>query len=236
MSKDHFEFRHFIVRQDRCAMKVGTDGTLLGAWAEMAVGEGRVLDIGTGTGLIALMMAQRYPACWVKAIDIDPEACLQAARNVEESPFADRIEVILADVADFTAEERFDAIVSNPPYFQSSLECPDSQRTTARHTSSLSYASLISSAFRLLKDDGRFSLIIPDDCLSSLMAEIHLAGFFVSRHWSVRTTPAKPPKRHLIEITKHPVDEINIKDCVLQISSGERSPWYRELTRDFYIR
>lgn len=236
MGKDSFEFRRFIVRQDRCAMKVGTDGTLLGAWARMTAREGRVLDIGTGTGLIALMMAQRYPDCRVTAIDIDADACQQARENVEASPFADRIEVIRADVAGFQSHGPFDAIVSNPPYFSQSLECPDSRRTAARHTSSLSYQTLVSSAYRLLADGGRFSLIIPDDCRSALMSEASLRGFFPARVHAVRTVPQKPPKRYLIELSKHPAEETDTQDAVLESSPGVRSPWYHHLTSDFYIR
>lgn len=236
MAKDYFEFRRFIVRQDRCAMKVGTDGTLLGAWAQMPVGEGRVLDIGTGTGLIALMMAQRYPQCRVTAVDIDPDACQQAEENVKASPFADRISVIQADIASFLSPEPFDAIVSNPPYFSQSLQCPDGQRTTARHTLLLTYHSLVSSAFRLLADEGRFSLIIPDDCKHDMMQQIYLQGFFKTRHQVVRTTPQKPPKRHLIEFSKHPVEKVIIYDDILHQASGKRSPWYQELTCDFYIK
>ena len=236
MSKDYFEFRRFTVRQDRCAMKVGTDGTLLGAWAGMDRRAGRVLDIGTGTGLIALMMAQRYPDCRVVAIDIDADAVGQARENVEASPFAGRIDVVQADIGHFQSAELYDAIVSNPPFFADSLQSSDGQRTAARHTESLSYATLIASAFRLLADEGRFSLIIPVDCLSRLMAEVHLRGFFIARRQAVRTIPSKPPKRCLCEFVKHPVQQVAMQDSVLDISPGVRSPWYQDLTRDFYLR
>ncbi|MBR1388561.1 MAG: methyltransferase [Prevotella sp.] len=236
MGKDSFTFRHFIVRHDRCAMKVGTDGTLLGTWAGMAEGEGRVLDVGTGTGLIALMMAQRYPLATVTAIDIDPEAVSQARDNIAASPFSQRISVMTADFARFPDAEPFDAIVSNPPYFDRSLECPDSQRTTARHTATLSYRQLIRSAWPLLTDEGRFSLIIPADCLARLEAEARLQGFFLTRRYAVHTTPSKPPKRYLIELRKHPVEEIDKQDVTLESSPGQRSPWYHRLTQDFYIK
>ena len=162
MANSFFKFQQFTVRQEHCAMKVGTDGTLLGAWAN---GGRSVLDIGTGTGLIALMMAQRFPEARVTAIDIDQAACLQAHDNVAASPFASRIQIVQADVADYEAEP-FDVIVSNPPYFVESLTCPDYQRTTARHTASLTYQTLMCSAFRLLSDEGRFSVIIPFDSRS----------------------------------------------------------------------
>ena len=236
MANGYFQFKQFTVHQQHCAMKVGTDGTLLGAWALASAGPCRVLDVGTGTGLIALMMAQRYPEAQVVAIDIDEKAVFQAQENVSASPFADRIQVLEADVQTFEDSEKFDSIVCNPPFFEDSLVCPDPQRTEARHTVSLGYRQLMDSVFRLLKDDGRFSVIIPSDCRSRLESEAHLRGFFISRLCSVQTTPKKAPKRYLIEFTKHPVNEIDITHGVLESSPQIRSDWYRELTQEFYIK
>ena len=236
MANDYFQFKQFTVRQQHCAMKVGTDGTLLGAWAQTSVGSSRVLDVGTGTGLIALMMAQRYPEAQVIAIDIDEKAVFQAQENVSASPFADRIKVLEADVQTFEDSVKFDSIVCNPPFFEDSLVCPDPQRTEARHTVSLGYRQLMESAFRLLKDDGRFSVIIPADCRSRLESEAHLRGFFISSLCSVQTTPKKAPKRYMIEFVKQTVNEIDITNGILESSPQIRSDWYRELTQDFYIK
>ena len=236
MANGYFQFKQFTIRQQHCAMKVGTDGTLLGAWAQASAGLCRVLDVGTGTGLIALMMAQRYPEARAIAIDIDEKAVFQAQENVSASPFADRIKVIEADVQTFEDSEKFDSIVCNPPFFEDSLVCPDPQRTEARHTVSLGYRQLMASAFRLLKDNGRFSVIIPADCRSRLESEAHLRGFFISRLCSVQTTPVKAPKRYMIEFAKHPVNEINITNGILEQSPQIRSDWYRELTQEFYIK
>ena len=236
MANGYFQFKQFTIRQQHCAMKVGTDGTLLGAWAQASAGLCRVLDVGTGTGLIALMMAQRYPEARAIAIDIDEKAVFQAQENVSASPFADRIKVIEADVQTFEDSEKFDSIVCNPPFFEDSLVCPDPQRTEARHTVSLGYRQLMAAAFRLLKDNGRFSVIIPADCRSRLESEAHLRGFFISRLCSVQTTPAKAPKRYMIEFAKHPVNEIDITNGILEQSPQIRSDWYRELTQEFYIK
>ena len=236
MANGYFQFKQFTIRQQHCAMKVGTDGTLLGAWAQASAGICRVLDVGTGTGLIALMMAQRYPEARAIAIDIDEKAVFQAQENVSASPFADRIKVIEADVQTFEDSEKFDSIVCNPPFFEDSLVCPDPQRTEARHTVSLGYRQLMASAFRLLKDNGRFSVIIPADCRSRLESEAHLRGFFISRLCSVQTTPVKAPKRYMIEFAKHPVNEIDITNGILEQSPQIRSDWYRELTQEFYIK
>lgn len=253
MSNSYFEFKQFIVRQDRCAMKVGTDGTLLGAWADVpAGGKGdagagalRILDIGCGTGLIALMMAQRFPEAMVWGIDIDSEAVSQARENVEASPFADRVHVVEGDVRcfsdvsgleDFEDFGGFDAIVCNPPFFMNSLECPDNQRTTARHTVNLTYQNLMQAAYRLLADEGAFSVVIPTDCRSLLEAEAHLIGLFPSRLCMVRTTPRKSPKRCLVEFRKHPVSEFVSMEGVIESSPQTRSEWYQQLTNDFYIK
>lgn len=236
MSNGYFKFRKFTVVQDRCAMKVGTDGTLLGAWASMPGGGRRVLDIGTGTGLIALMMAQRFPEAHVTGIDIDDDAVLQARQNVACSPFASRMSILKADAATFDDTEPFDAIVSNPPYFNDALTCPDQQRTTARHTVSLSYRTLVASACKLLSPEGLFSVVIPADCRTSFESEVRLAGLFLSRVCLVKTTPKKQPKRQLIEFRKYPVSELDITEGVIEDEPHVRSEWYQRLTHQFYIR
>ena len=236
MRGDSFTFKQFVVRQDRCAMKVGTDGMLLGAWAEMDKPDGRVLDIGTGTGLMALMMAQRYPEARVTAVDIDEMAVSQAVENVKASPFADRIEVLQADVNTFETEKKFDSIVCNPPFFNNALICPDNKRTQARHTTSLSYEQLMAAAYRLFHDEGQFSLIIHNDFFQQLESEAHLAGFFLTRVYGVRTVEGKPIKRYLIELRKHPSNELIKKNILIEEAPNMRSEWYRELTQDFYIK
>lgn len=211
-------------------MKVGTDGTLLGAWAN---GGRRILDVGTGTGLIALMMAQRFPDAAVIGIDIDVEACSQAVENVKASPFSVSIDCV--DVALMVVDVPFDAIVANPPYFDRSLQCPDKQRTQARHTSSLSYATLMQSAWRLLADDGELSVVIPSDCKSQLESEAVLAGFFKSRECAVRTTPRKMPKRFLLAFRKHPAEVVERVEGIIEDQPSHRSAWYQELTKEFYL-
>lgn len=236
MANDFFRFKQFIVRQQHCAMKVGTDGTLLGSWASAPAGACRILDVGTGTGLIALMMAQRFPEAQVTGIDIDTDAVVQASENALESPFKERIMIREGDVTRMEDADGFDAIVCNPPFFDRSLTCPDQQRTEARHTVSLTYRQLMESAFRLLKDDGRLSAIIPSDCRSRLESEAHLVGFFISRICSIQTTPKKTPKRYMIEFRKQPVKEIDTECGTIELLPQERSPWYQQLINDFYIK
>lgn len=237
MNNHAFQFRQFTVRQDRCAMKVGTDGTLLGAWAH---GGRRVLDIGTGTGLIALMMAQRFPEARVMGIEIDEAAADQARANVEASPFHDRVAVVCADITSWQSavhvHESFDAIVCNPPYFSDALECPDRQRSMARHTTMLNYASLMDAVRRLLSSDGELSVIVPFDCRSRLEAEAALAGLVKQREWRVMTTPHKAPRRFLLAFGRHAPSVFDSGEAVLEELPGVRSAWYRQLTQDFYLK
>ena len=218
-----FQFKQFVIEQELCAMKVGTDGVLLGAWAR---GGQRVLDIGTGTGVIALMMAQRYPEAQVTAIDIDEGAVRQTLLNVETSPFTTQVVVRHEPIQEHQGE--YDAIVSNPPFFIDSLAAPDLQRNMARHTETLSYGQLMQAAYRLLTDDGEFSVVVPFDYRRRMEDEAIFVGFFPSRVCGVKTTDRKPVKRYLLAFRKHPCQ---CEEEVLTIGDSR----YQQLTQDFYL-
>ena len=221
--KDMFQFKQFTIEQELCAMKVGTDGVLLGAWAK---GGPRILDIGTGTGIIALMMAQRYPEAQVTAIDIDEGAVRQAEQNVSQLPFLGRISVLQQAVQEHLGE--YESIVSNPPFFIDSLQAPDEQRNMARHTATLSYAELMKAAYRLLADNGEFSVVIPFDYRRRMEDEAVFVGFFPSRVCGVKTTERKPAKRYLLAFRKHPCP------CQKeQLTIGSED--YQALTSAFYL-
>ena len=218
-----FQFKQFTIYQDLCAMKVGTDGVLLGAWAN---GGKRVLDAGTGTGIIALMMAQRYPNAVVTAIDIDEGAVKQAQQNVAQSPFAQQITVLHNTLQEHQGE--YDAIISNPPFFIDSLAAPDEQRNVARHTQTLTYTELMQAAWRLLSDEGELSVVVPFDYRKRMEDEAIFVGFFPSKVCAVKTTERKPAKRYLLSFKKHP---FRCEQEQLTIGS-ER---YQELTKEFYL-
>lgn len=214
-------------------MKVGTDGVLLGAWAP---GGRRVLDVGAGTGVVALMMAQRYPQAQVVGIDMDADACVEARENVAESPFADRMEIECCRLQDFCASETFDAIVSNPPFFVNSLKCPDGRRSAARHADSLPFRDLFAGVCRLLSSDGVFSAIVPSEVLEAFVSEACVAGLFLVRQCGVKTVERKSPKRFLLSFVRHSVGRVDQETRVLTDSGGNRSEWYSEITEDFYLR
>jgi tRNA1Val (adenine37-N6)-methyltransferase len=239
--KDEFCFKHFSVKQDRCAMKVGTDGVLLGCWAE---GGENILDIGTGTGLIAMMMAQRFPNARFDALEIDGLAAGQALENVVQSPFKERVFVIKESLQEYSerigeksdsVEGKYDAIVSNPPYFINSLKNPNAERAKARHTDTLSYADLFSGVVRLLKADGVFSAIVPVECEESFCSEAFLRGLFLTRKYMVRTVERKMPKRCLLAFSKQRSVVIDNMDVYLQNPDGSRSAWFNEKSLDFYL-
>lgn len=218
-----FRFRQFTIEQELCAMKVGTDGVLLGAWAQ---GGSCILDIGTGTGVIALMMAQRFPDAQVTAIDIDDGAVRQAAANVAQSPFDLRIKVTQASLQEHKG--LYEAIVCNPPFFIDSMQAPDRQRNMARHATTLTYAELMQHAWRLLSDDGELSVVVPFDYRKRMEDEATFVGFFPSRVCAVSTSERKPAKRYLLAFRKHP--------CLCEqqhLTIG--SDAYRALTGDFYL-
>ncbi len=218
-----FRFKRFVVEQDLCAMKVGMDGVLLGAWAN---GGNRILDIGTGTGLIALMMAQRNMNAMVTAIDIDEGAISQAMMNVQNSIFKNQIIVKRESVQEHHG--LYDSIVCNPPYFINSLNAPNQQRNMARHTDTLTYAELMCSAYRLLSDDGEFSVIVPFDYKRRMEDEATFVGFFLHHMLGVRTIESKPVKRYLLSFVKHPIER-DYK--ILTLGNKE----YHSLTEDFYL-
>ncbi|MBP3516918.1 MAG: methyltransferase [Parabacteroides sp.] len=237
MSNPFFQFKQFTIRHDKCAMKVGTDGVLLGAWAGTDSCN-RILDIGTGTGLIALMLAQRSPAI-IDAIDIDADACLQAQENVVFSPFAERIQVRHSALADFAqaATDRYDLIVSNPPYFVDSLKCPDRQRNTARHTDTLTLEDLLQDSRKLLASQGRIALILPYDQKERLTDCIRTYQLFLSKETSVIPVPGAQPKRLLAELTAdQPASPASSDRLILEIARHQYTDEYIRLTKDFYLK
>lgn len=228
-------------------MKVGTDSDLLGT---LGAGGQRILDIGTGTGVLSLMMAQRYPEAHITAIEIDDQAVIDARRNFAESPFADRIVLHHASFQDFLAAQmsggltaegaaavglHFDSVICNPPYFDRSLECPDLGRSRARHSSSLPFDTLARGAYALLDDGGVFSVCIPPEVLESFSAECQFAGFSLKTCYQIKSLPHKPPKRYVLVLQKGVVTTPQTFTYCMRDADHSRSQWYRELMKDFLV-
>lgn len=235
MANSYFQFKQFTIYHDKCAMKVGTDGVLLGAWANTESCK-NILDIGTGTGLIALMLAQRSNAL-IDAIDINKEACLQAMDNVAASPFAGRIRTIHTDFTDYSATctSRYDLIVSNPPYFVNSLKCPNINRNTARHTDTLSIPDLVKSSRMLLSSSGRIALILPFELLDYLSTIAKENNLYINKRTDIIPVPGASPKRFLVELSESPNSLITEK-LVIEEARHQYTKDYISLTKDFYLK
>ena len=244
MGAPYFRFKQFTVWHDRCAMKVGTDGVLLGAWCELPQSDSncmRVLDIGTGSGLIALMLAQRleqdkreFTIC---GIDIESNAVEQSRINFEQSPWSSHLRAIECSVQELDDENGFDLIVSNPPYFQNSLKNPDKGRATARHTDSLTYAELLAHAKRLLKNEGTLSLILPGEAESDILILAKKNQLHPTHITYVHSKEGKPIKRILItmQATSIADKELIYNHLYIESTTSPRSEEYKELTKDFYL-
>ena len=229
-----FRFKQFTVCDERSAMKIGTDGVLLGAWADIE-GDSRILDVGTGTGLIALMLAQRNASAEIVGVDISHEAVEEARDNFLNSPWAKRLSVTEGDVCSFESNEKFDHIVSNPPYFVDSLHSPDALRTMARHTSSLQFEDLVTSAVRLLRPGGRLSVILPTECAM----QFRFAAFgrlWLCRQLNVVTKAGDTPRRTLMEfcLSDKPLMP-SVATLTMRHRDSSYTEEYRRLTEDFYI-
>lgn len=233
-----FRFKEFTVHQDQCAMKVGTDGVLLGAWTRLNFQPNTILDIGAGTGLIALMMAQRSAATTIDAVELDTQAYIQCVENFENSPWNDRLFCYHADFKFFAeeTEDPYDLILSNPPFFdhQSSGQHPTSAREKARFNSTLPFETLLKGVAAILNPEGIFAFIIPTDKQNPVIALAQHYGLFPSRITQVSGKAGKPPKRTLIEMGFNK-RTIKTDTLVIEISRHQYTPEYIALTRDFYL-
>lgn len=231
MPKNLFMFRQFSICQEKCAMKVGTDGVLLGAWAEGRAG--KILDIGTGSGLVALMLAQRSKAAIV-GLDIDEGATLQAKENFDKSPWSSRLKSICGDVNHFYPDILFDEIVSNPPFYKYSPLTSNKLRDQARQTFSLSTEKLILSVIRLLKVDGIFEVVLPYSSLQNFVFKCWENNLFMFRQTVVQTKENKVPKRVLLTFCKEKKKEEKNK-LVLLDKNGQRTGAYMAMTGEYYL-
>ncbi|HEY3369409.1 MAG TPA: methyltransferase [Prolixibacteraceae bacterium] len=234
---NYFQFKQFRIVHKRSAMKVGVDGVLIGAWADVSSAE-RILDIGTGTGLIALMMAQRAPTALIDAVEIEPEAFQESLFNAQQSPWGDRIRVECCPFQELAEKSslKYDLIVSNPPYFGNGAKAPLESRAQARHADSLPLRELISGISGLLSEKGRAALVLPAESLEELKRLVDLNNLFLSRICRVKPNPQKPVFRVLVDLTSSPCVP---QEEVLMIEFDEHfdyTPHYKELTKEFYLK
>lgn len=229
-----FEFKQFRIEQQKAAMKVGTDGVMLGAWVSVDHAS-RILDVGTGTGLIALMLAQRSEAA-IDAVEIDAPAYSEAKYNFDQSPWKERLGIFHSDFNSFSNEKGhlYDLIVCNPPFFIDSLKNADHQLAKAKHNESVTFIQLIQGSVRLLNAKGRLAVIIPLKSFDEFRETSRLNGFYLQRQTTVFTKPGRAASRVLLEFSLLPcypqTDEIYLRN-----QDGQISDRFKELTVSYYL-
>lgn len=231
MPNTWFQFKQFTIHHDRCAMKVGTDGVLLGAWAECE-NPSKILDIGTGSGLIALMMAQRFPKAEVTAIEIDNDAAGQAKENFESSSFSARLSIYNSPLQQFETADSFELIVCNPPFFKVSSTSNSAQRNTARQTGELELDELFSFSAKYLSANGSLALVFPIDDELFEIAKTH--GFFPTRIMWLKGNVEAPAKRVFAQFGKEEVEK-HEQILVLEASRNKYTPEATALLNNFYL-
>ncbi|MCC2545073.1 methyltransferase [Hymenobacter sp. BT175] len=238
MPNPYFQFKQFLVRQDGCAMKVCTDACVLGAAADLT-GATRILDVGTGTGLLALMAAQRTAGATIEAVELDVKAAGQAADNVGASPWGNRIRVHAQSLQEFAATfpPPFDHILCNPPFFRNSLRSPDAARTTARHTApdTLSFAELAGFAQAFLLPAGRLTVLLPPPEMAHFEQDAAATGLYPLTRLVLQHSPTTKPLRHITAFGRqqHPCQQTTLP--VYEAGAPVYSPAFRKLLQDFYL-
>ncbi|WAC09643.1 tRNA1(Val) (adenine(37)-N6)-methyltransferase [Dyadobacter pollutisoli] len=233
----HFKFKQFTVQQDQCAMKVCTDACVLGAWADVKDAD-HILDIGAGTGLLSLMVAQRNSYGIIDAVEIDAEAFYQAGENVEKSPFHDRIKLFHSAVQEFESDHRYDVIVTNPPFFQSDLLSPIDKKNIAHHAKSLDFEEILESIVRLLTPEGKFNILFPVDEGNRFREKAEKTGWFLSRKLTLFHHEGKKAFRQLMTFQREKVLqnlEVNEVMYIYETDGVTYHQAFKELLKDFYL-
>ncbi|MCF8321729.1 MAG: methyltransferase [Flavobacterium sp.] len=233
-----FQFKQFSVEQDRTAMKIGTDGVLLGAWTPIENNPFSVLDIGTGTGIIALMLAQRSAAEQIDALEIDEDAYEQATYNFENSPWNDRLFCFHAGLDEFIEEpeDEYDLIVSNPPFYSEDYKTNNEQRDLARFQEAMPFEDLIEATALLLSKNGIFSVIIPFKEESTFLALAATQELFPLKITRVKGTPTSETKRSLMAFSRNSITDFPIDELIIENARHIYTPEYIALTKDFYLK
>ena len=234
MANDYFSFKKFTILQDKAAFKVGTDGVLLGASADFS-NVSRILDIGTGTGLVAIMLAQRCNANIV-AIEPDNDSFIQCLENVDKCNWKERIRVENTTLQDYQSDEKFDLIVTNPPYFSDSLKNPDPGKSNSRHNDSLTNDELLKGVSGLMAEGGRLQVIMPYVEGNLLIAEAYEYGVYCNNILKIRPLPTSDIRRMILTFSKQ---RLNPTEKFLTIEHGKRHEFteeYKDLTKDFYLK
>ncbi|CAM5223761.1 tRNA1(Val) (adenine(37)-N6)-methyltransferase [Alishewanella longhuensis] len=236
-----FQCKQFYIAHQHCAMKVGTDALLLGAWAQLPT-SGAILDIGAGSGIISLMLAQRSQGTLaISAVELDDAAAMQATDNVRHSPWPTAITVIKGDILTYQDAQRYALIVSNPPFFQDALPSSDAKRQQARHTNSLPFSALLTKAASLLAPGGEFCLVLPAASQATFAKAASASGWQCQRLCAVQSKAEKPVSRYLqswrlAEDNNGTTPFPAASTLQIHAADGQYSTAYRALLKDFYLK
>ncbi len=237
MGTKPFKFKQFTIKQDQCAMKIGTDGVLLGAWAPIEHLPNSILDIGTGTGIIALQLAQRSDAETIDALEIDDNAYEQAVENFENSDWSNRLFCYHASLQELTLEieDTYDLIVSNPPFYTDAFEPENKKRSNARFTSSLPFEELINSVSKLLSRNGVFSIVLPFKEEENFLHLAKKATLHATDICRVKGTTTSAIKRSLIAFSFEK-SQTKLSELVIETERHKYTQEYRDIVQDFYLK
>ncbi|SDG51143.1 tRNA1(Val) (adenine(37)-N6)-methyltransferase [Psychroflexus sediminis] len=240
MSDQVFRFKEFEVEHSRSAMKIGTDAVLLGAWVDIDENVSSILDVGAGTGILALQLAQRSPAETIDAVEIDPDAFEECVTNFENSPWGDRLFCYHASFTEFYSEmdEKYDLIVSNPPYFseQPRFDVQNTAREQARFQEHLTFEDLLLGVSLLLSEQGQFSVVLPFSEQEKFISVAREYQLYPSDILEVRGQPASPIKRTLLKFRRHKTESIAKEELIIEHSRHEYTQEYIDLVKDFYLK
>jgi len=232
-AKNIFKFKQFEVLQAQSGMKIGTDGVLLGAWVDLGNAK-HILDIGTGTGLIALMCAQRHKTALITAVEIEEKAAVEAEYNFAKSPWADRLKIVKTDFKQFISNNKFDIIISNPPFFDENVLSSKHQRNLARNAKNLPLQTLLAKAKEMLSVDGRINLVLPVAKLEILEKKLKNIQLHLQKICFVKGRQDVPAKRILVQIGQKNIP-IEQSELIIEIDRHVYTEKYKALTENFYL-
>ncbi len=237
MGRDYFQFKQFLVHQKRSAMRVGTDGVLLGAWLPVNEKPNLVLDIGTGTGLIALMLAQRCTDATIHGVEADVEAFGEARANFAASKWSRRLVAIYSTFQQYalSASVKYDMMVCNPPFFSDGVKSNCSKRRLARHNDSMSHEDILDGCSSLIAPGGRLGIVLPVGVFSGFQITAARRGWFEHRRMWVRPTPQKPAKRVVSLWGIQMSDSVQVEEMTLELAHHRYSLEFKVLTEEFYL-
>jgi|SRR5450432_859646 tRNA1Val (adenine37-N6)-methyltransferase len=234
MPNSYFRFKQFTIQQDRCTMKVCTDSCILGAWTALRLsGAKRILDIGTGTGLLPLMLAQKSESL-IDTIESDPGSFAQAKENIQQSPWSDRIRLIAGDVRAHSFSSAYDFIISNPPFYESDLRSPEIKKNNAKHGESLTLDELITVLRSCLHENGAFSILLPFLRTNYFEKLSAVNGFFLHEKLIIRQTPQHVPFRTVCLYSRHIPENVLSGELTIKDENGEKSFAFSKLMKEYY--